>query len=47
MGLGKPKKALWGLFGLSKPNKDRERSERVPGGFPKGWEGIPADVEGI
>ena len=35
------------FFVLSMPNKDREGSERVPEGFPKGWEGIPAGVEGI
>ena len=48
MGLGRAEKGpLGAFFGLSRPNKDREGSERVPEGFPKGWEGISAGVEGI
>ena len=48
MGLGRAEKGPLGVFfGLSRPTKDREGSERVPEGFPKGWEGIPADLEGI
>ena len=48
MGLGRAEKGLyWAFFGLSRPNKDQGGSERVHEGFPKGWEGIPAGVEGI
>ena len=55
MGLGRAEKRPFGaVFGLSRlffvlprPNKDREGSERVPEGFPQGWEGIPAGVDAI
>ena len=41
------KRPFGAFFGLSRPNEDREGSERVPEAFSKGWESIPADVEGI